>query len=194
MTKYILVYLSRQLFGWELESLSMPITQIKLESCKSTPWESMCLFVKTLPESMCIYILEIKWSKKWWRLSKGNAHYNPHALHCLAHFVYPLILNTNKLTALWASSGHDQLKALDESSGHDQLRALENAFAMHLLLTACVVKSQQWWSRGTFPSLTRGSRSLLMPWSIDVGAAPCTVALFSTVIDVRSWGGRQQFS
>jgi hypothetical protein len=56
-------------------------------------------------------------------------------MHYLAHFASPPILNTNQLTALGASSGHDQLKALAGSSGHDQLRALENAFAMHLLLT-----------------------------------------------------------
>ena len=44
VTKYIFVYLSSQLFGWEIESPGMPITQVKLELHMFAAWESMCLW------------------------------------------------------------------------------------------------------------------------------------------------------
>jgi hypothetical protein len=61
-------------------------------------------------------------------------------------------------------------------------------------------KQAQWerWGRRVQPAGTRPRHFPFyrqrIPWSIDVGTAPCAVVSFSTAIDVGSWGGRQQFS
>jgi len=102
------------------------------------------------------------------------------------------ILNTNQLTALGASSGHDQLKALaghDQlkalaaSSGHDQLRALENAFAMHLLLTVRALSRAS--GDEAEPTVTR-MRTRPHPLIDRRGAVPSAVTSFSMAIDVGS--------